>query len=542
MADFPVSLDSFWRVPWPSSLLFHILLLLLLQPGELNSELQVIGPEASVLEHIGEEAEFQCHLSGYQGAEHMEILWFRSQASEVVCLYRERQELPGEQMVQFRNRTKLLTDNISDGIVILQLHRLIPADKGPYGCRFLSSNFSGEAVWELEVAGMGSDPHISLEGFKKGGIQMRCSSSGWYPKPQAQWRDHRGQCLPPESETITQDAQGLFSLETSVVVQEGAHSNLSCSIQNPLLFQKKEFVVQVADVFLPGPFPWKTACLGTLVVGLPLLLALLTTLALCCFRRQRRTQEKLKEQADKDKGKLTAELGKLQAELDWRRAEGQAEWRAAQQYAVALTLDPASAHPSLEVSQDGKSVLSRGPLPVLAGLGDPQRFTEQTCVLSRERFKAGRHYWEVDVGRRSRWFLGACLEAVARAGPGCLSPATGYWVMGLWNSSEYFILEPQRVALSLRVPPRRVGIFLDCEAGKLAFFNVTDGSHIFTFTDTFSGPLCAYFRPRAPDGSENADPLTICPLPVRATHLPEEDERDTWAQPYEPSDLALDLW
>ena len=93
---------------------------------------------------------------------------------------------------------------------------------------------------------MGSDPHISLEGFKKGGIQMRCSSSGWYPKPQAQWRDHRGQCLPPESETITQDAQGLFSLETSVVVQEGAHSNLSCSIQNPLLFQKKEFVVQVA--------------------------------------------------------------------------------------------------------------------------------------------------------------------------------------------------------------------------------------------------------------------------------------------------------
>ena len=210
--------------------------------------------------------------------------------------------------------------------------------------------------------------------------------------------------------------------------------------------------------------------------------------------------------------------------------------------AVALTLDPASAHPSLEVSQDGKSVLSRRPLPVLAGLGDPQRFTEQTCVLSRERFKAGRHYWEVDVGRRSRWFLGACLEAVARAGPGCLSPATGYWVMGLWNSSEYFILEPQRVALSLRVPPRRVGIFLDCEAGKLAFFNVTDGSHIFTFTDTFSGPLCAYFRPRAPDGSENADPLTICPLPVRATHLPEEDERDTWAQPYEPSDLALDLW
>ncbi|XP_054436693.1 butyrophilin-like protein 9 isoform X1 [Pteronotus mesoamericanus] len=540
MVSFPVVLDSFRRVPRPSSLLLlvHLLLLLLLRPEAPNAEFQVIGPEDPILVHVGDEVDFPCHLSPYRDAEHMEIRWFRSQASEVVHLYRERQELPGQQMAQFRNRTKLFKDDIAEGIVILQLRGVVPADEGPYGCRFLSSDFSGEAVWVLEVAGMGSDPHISLEGFKKGGIQMRCSSSGWYPKPQAQWRDHQGQCLPTESEAITQDAQGLFSLETSVVVQGGAHSNVSCSIQNPFLLQKKEFVVQIADVFLPGPSAWKTAFLGTLVGGLPLLLALLTTLLLCWFHRERRSREKLKEQADRDKGKLTAELGKLQTELDWRRAEGQAEWRAAQQHAVDVTLDPASAHPSLEVSQDGKSVLSRKAAPVVAGLGDPQRFTKQTCVLSRERFQAGRHYWEVDVGRRSRWFLGACLEAVARAGRARLSPATGYWVMGLWNSSEYFVLEPQRVALSVRVPPRRVGVFLDYEAGKLSFFNVTDGSHIYTFTDSFSGPLCAYFRPRAPDGSEDADPLTICRWQVRTTCLQEEDDGDTWAQPYEPSDIA----
>lgn len=207
-----------------------------------------------------------------------------------------------------------------------------------------------------------------------------------------------------------------------------------------------------------------------------------------------------------------------------------------------VSLDPASAHPSLEVSQDGKSVSSRRMEPVPAAPGDLQRFTEQTCVLSRQRFQFGRHYWEVDVGRRSRWFLGACLAAVARAGRARLSPAAGYWVMGLWNGCEYFVLEPQRVALTLRVPPRRVGVFLDCEAGKLAFFNVSDGSHIFTFTDTFSGPLCAYFRPRAPDGSEHPDPLTICPLPVRGTCISEENDGDTWVQPYEPSDPALGLW
>ncbi|XP_077614496.1 butyrophilin-like protein 9 [Crocuta crocuta] len=541
MVDFPVLPDFSQQVPLPRNLFFFMHLLLLLEPGEMNSEeVRVVGPGESILALVGEEVEFSCHLSPYLDAEDMEIRWFRSRTSDVVHLYQGRQELYSQQMVQFQNRTKLLKDDIMDGSVNLQLHSIIPADEGLYGCRFLSSNFSREAVWELEVAGLGSDPHISLEGFKEGGIQLKCSSSGWYPKPQAQWKDHKGQCLPPKMEAIVQDSQGLFNLETSVIVREGAHNNVSCSIQNSLLIQKKEFTIQIADAFLPGTSPWKRAFFGALV-GLPLLLVLLSTLALYFFQKQRRSQEKLKEQAEKDKGRLTAELGKLQTELDWRRAEGQAEWRAAQQYAVDLTLDPASAHLSLEVSEDGKSVSSCAAVssPVA---GDPQRFSEQTCVLSCERFSAGRHYWEVFVGRRSRWFLGVCLAAVPRLGPVLLSPANGYWVMGLWNHCEYFVLDPHRIALTLRVPPRRVGIFLDWEAGKLSFFNVSDGSHIFTFTDTFSGTLCAYFRPRAHDGGEHSDPLTICPLPIRGTRRLEEDNHDTWLQPYEPSDPTLGLW
>lgn len=202
-----------------------------------------------------------------------------------------------------------------------------------------------------------------------------------------------------------------------------------------------------------------------------------------------------------------------------------------------VTLDPATAHPSLEVSNNSKSVSSRLGVASIAA-GDPQRFSEQTCVLSRERFSSGRHYWEVHVGRRSRWFLGACLESVERSGPARLSPAAGYWVMGLWNRCEYFVLDPHRVALALRVPPRRIGVLLDYEAGKLSFFNVSDGSHIFSFTDTFSGALRAYLRPRAHDGSEHPDPMTICSLPVRGPQVLEENDNDNWLQPYEPLDPA----
>ncbi|XP_023557592.1 butyrophilin-like protein 9 isoform X2 [Octodon degus] len=316
MADFPVFLEFLKGAPLHSSLLILTNILLFLQPGKGTT---VIGPEESIMAHIGEEVDFSCHVSPYLDVEHMEIRWFRDQTSDVVHLYQNGQELFGEQMVQFQNRTKLLTDEITTGGVILQLHGVVPSDEGLYGCRFLSSNFSGEAIWELEVAGMGSDPHISLEGYKEGGIQLRCSSTGWYPKPEAQWRDHQGRCLPPESEAIIQDVQGLFHLETSVIVRGRAHKNVTCSIQNTLVGQKKEFVVQIADVFLPGGFPWRGAFLGTLT-GALVLLVVLVALARIRRRKQLRRREKLlkQKQAEEERGKLTSQL-------EWRRAEGQAD-------------------------------------------------------------------------------------------------------------------------------------------------------------------------------------------------------------------------
>nr|XP_013010574.1 butyrophilin-like protein 9 isoform X2 [Cavia porcellus] len=247
----------------------------------------------------------------------MEILWFRGQASDVVHLYQDGQELFERQMVQFQNRTKLFTDAIVDGSVTLQLYGVVPSDEGPYGCRFHSDNFSGSAIWMLEVAGLGSDPHISLEGYKEGGIQLRCSSTGWYPKPKAQWRDHRGQCLSPESEAIFQDVQGLFHLETSVVAGGTAPSNVSCSIQNPLLDQKKEFVLHIADAFLPGASPWRSAFLGTLAAAAPLLLLVLAALAWVRARTQvergvAMLSKQLQEQRraeEEQRGRLTWQLG-----------------------------------------------------------------------------------------------------------------------------------------------------------------------------------------------------------------------------------------
>ncbi|XP_038943091.1 butyrophilin-like protein 9 isoform X4 [Rattus norvegicus] len=272
MADFSVLLGFLKQTPWCLTIFFTYLLFL--QLWEVNSdEVWVLGPEESILARVGEAVEFPCRLSSYQDAGYMEILWFRTQVSNVVYLYQEPQGRSNPQMAQFRNRTLFEAYDIGEGSVNLHILSVVPSDEGRYGCRFLSHNFSGEATWELEVAGLGSDPHISLEGFNGEGIQLQCSSSGWYPKPKVQWRGHQDQCLSPESEDITQNAQGLFSLETSVIVRGGTHSNVSCIIQNPLLPQKKEFVLQIA--------------------------------------------ENRVKQGEQDREKL-------QTELDWRRSEGQA--------------------------------------------------------------------------------------------------------------------------------------------------------------------------------------------------------------------------
>ena len=55
-------------------------------------------------------------------------------------------------------------------------------------------------------------------------------------------------------------------------------------------------------------------------------------------------------------------------------------------------------------------------------------------------------------------------------------------------------------------PWLRVGVFLDHQEGDVSFYNMTDGSHIFSFPQaSFSGTLFPYFMIRSGDVS-----LTMC--------------------------------
>ncbi|XP_058141473.1 E3 ubiquitin-protein ligase TRIM39 isoform X1 [Dasypus novemcinctus] len=175
-----------------------------------------------------------------------------------------------------------------------------------------------------------------------------------------------------------------------------------------------------------------------------------------------------------------------------------------------VTLDPETAHPNLVLSEDRKSV--KFVETRLRDLPDtPRRFTFYPCVLAAQGFTSGRHYWEVEVGDKTHWAVGVCRDSVSRKGELTPLPETGYWRVRLWNGDKYAATTTPFTPLHIKVKPRRVGIFLDYEAGTLSFYNVTDRSHIYTFTDTFTEKLWPLFYPGIRAGRKNAAPLTIRP-------------------------------
>ncbi|XP_065418460.1 butyrophilin subfamily 1 member A1-like isoform X1 [Chrysemys picta bellii] len=482
----------------------YVALCLTLQVHRLASaQFTVTGPDHPITASLGGVAVLPCHLSPRMSAENMEVGWLRSQDSAVVHLYRDGHDQYGEQMLEYRGRTELLKDDITNGRVSLRIRNVRPSDDVQYTCFFQSGVSYEEALLELQVADMGSDPDISVEGHHDGGIRVVCRSSGWYPEPKVQWRDLQGKILPSASEEITPKANDLFQTEIAIVLTEESNQKVSCSVRNPRLNQERETAISIAELFFPRVNPWMVA-LGVILV----LLAVLMALASYCFWRQRRAKETLRSDKESEKETLLSEWEgekeALQSEME--RQKGHTD--SVTLSPVDVTLDPDTANPYLVLSEDRKRVRfgdTRQDLP-----DNPERFDTCSCVLGAEGFTGGRRYWEVEVGDKPEWELGVCRESVSRKGDITLSPGNGYWAVQLWGG-RYHACTPPLTPLPVSVRPSRVGIFLDYEAGEVSFYNVTDRSHLFTFTDTFSGTLRPYFSPWL-----NAVPLIICPVPAQA--------------------------
>nr|XP_042093161.1 butyrophilin subfamily 1 member A1-like isoform X3 [Ovis aries] len=230
-------------------------------------------------------------------------------------------------------------------------------------------------------------------------------------------------------------------------------------------------------------------------------------------------QEKDNIAQEKDNIALEKELNKeierkkAQFKSAWREIPLYADWRKEEFQTVKLTLDAATAHPALFLSEEGRIVTWQEPCQELPS--SPERFVSIPCVLGQLYVSSGRYFWEVEVQDAHSWDLGVCRNNVARTGRVTMSPQNGFRVIRLYDG-EYWGLTSPETSLTLKEKPCRVGVFLDYEAGDVSFYNMTDESHIYTFSkQAFYGGLRPLFRL----WSSDSGPLVIVQVEENTTML-----------------------
>ncbi|XP_054554657.1 butyrophilin-like protein 1 isoform X2 [Talpa occidentalis] len=212
-------------------------------------------------------------------------------------------------------------------------------------------------------SGVGSVPQVHISGPEEDGVQVVYTASGWFPEPQVQWRDPRGEQFLKFSKVQAQDTEGLFSVEATLVVRDSSVGSVTCSILNPTLSQEKAMAIVIPEPFFPRASPWKPAFL----VILPLLLLLLLGAAYYTQREHSTQMRELQEQGDlgqaKEEDRQTKEEAlkgtdqrKAAYLAAWRKAQLYADWQKRQFRAWPVTLDPGSCSDEIVLSHDKKSL------------------------------------------------------------------------------------------------------------------------------------------------------------------------------------------
>ncbi|XP_030015088.1 E3 ubiquitin-protein ligase TRIM21-like [Sphaeramia orbicularis] len=189
----------------------------------------------------------------------------------------------------------------------------------------------------------------------------------------------------------------------------------------------------------------------------------------------------------------------------------EAELRRVQQYEVDVTLDPDTASPYLDLSDDEKQVNCRDMPKNIQD--NPKRFSICCNILGKQSFSSGRFYFEVQVKGKTKWDLGVARDSINRKAQVTLSPQNGYWTIWLRNGSDYKARTDPPVHLSLKSSPQKVGVFVDYEEGLVCFYDVDSSALIYSFIGCcFSDKLLPFFSPCRNDGGKNSAPLIITPV------------------------------
>ncbi|XP_069044301.1 butyrophilin subfamily 2 member A2-like isoform X2 [Lepisosteus oculatus] len=448
----------------PIRMVLCVNLLLLLFSVSRSEKFQVHGPAAPVVVSPSEDSVLPCYLSPDINAEDLQIRWSFEGSAAPVCLYQNRRYHSDTQNPDYRGRTELFLEQLPRGNVSLKLTDVKLSDHGQYKCLVESVKHYGDTLIDLVVRTVS----VSLHSPGGGQTQLLCRSEGWFPSPAVIWTDRDGHDVTSlSSTTVERDSQGHLSVSNYIPVQQ--ESNIfSCLVRSTQPKGDWESQIHISN-FFPGPSGWMVALCVTAAV-----IVVASVLLVIQWKRM----DNLDTLLESELCYINALNGipLIKAEIDAVKQAPllKSQWQLLCSAAADVTLDPDTAR-YFTLSENGKRVRSA---EVTKLPNSPLRFN--SCVLSREGFTSGRHYWDVEVN--DRWIIGVTRASAERKGLIIISPCWGYWCL-YSDSSAFFALTDPETRLPLNLQPRRVGVCVDIEEKKVSFYTVESRTHIYTFTD-----------------------------------------------------------
>ncbi|XP_054832480.1 E3 ubiquitin-protein ligase TRIM39-like [Eublepharis macularius] len=147
---------------------------------------------------------------------------------------------------------------------------------------------------------------------------------------------------------------------------------------------------------------------------------------------------------------------------------------------VNVTLDAESAHPQLVLSCNGKSL--RWAEKAQDVPESPKRFEKRFCIMGRQEFTAGRHFWVVHVGCKEEWAVGVATHSVKRKGFFPLNTEEGIFALGKMAEHYRPVSVPHSPPLRLSGAVKRIRVSLNYAGGQVTFYDADTATKLFAFT------------------------------------------------------------
>lgn len=107
-------------------------------------------------------------------------------------------------------------------------------------------------VFCLIYPALGVEMQIYVHTAFFNGLMVECNSGGWFPKPQMEWRDNKGEVVPHSSKSYSKDGAGLFHMKMTLLLRYKSQGNVTCYILNPLIGKGKQTDIIIAGECLAG--------------------------------------------------------------------------------------------------------------------------------------------------------------------------------------------------------------------------------------------------------------------------------------------------